>query len=380
MRRRCRLFLTLALVAAAVTYLQLTSEIRESLLDGFASDEVISVKVLQLKRTSIQWQVQGNGKLQTLKELNVVSPVAGHVSDIRFKTGDWVAEGQVLGKIHSRDLSQRLQKIDAALQIASADLRQQEKRLAVAESALERARQLHSQDLIAGRDVREAEEATAKARAEKELVQTQVAQQQAVLEQTRYLLRLSTLVAPISGVIVGNLAESGAYLERSKPVLTIASVDPLMVVIEVSEQEAGLLREGMTAQVRVEALAGRVFEGQVTAVGAKSGGTRATVAEIRLPNRNRLLNPGMSADVTLIESGEGLLLPQQAIFENQGNLYVAIVVNEKVEWRMVTTGRRQSGLIEIRSGVGEGDWIVVGGQTRVMPNSKIRSMVADNYF
>jgi RND family efflux transporter MFP subunit len=266
------------------------------------------------------------------------------------------------------------------LQTANADLRQQEKRLAAAESALERARQLHRQDLIARRDVREAEEATAKARAEKELVQTQVAQQQAMLEQTRYLLRLSTLVAPISGVIVSNLAESGAYVERSKPVLTIASVDPLMVVIDVSEQEAGLLREGMTAQVRVEALAGRVFEGQVTAVRAKSGGTRAALAEIELRNRNRLLNPGMSADVTLVENGDGLLVPQQAVFENQGNIYVAIVVNEKVEWRAVTAGRRQNGLIEISSGVGEGDWVVVSGPSGVKPNSRIRPVVARKYF
>ena len=99
MKRRLWLFLTLALVATVVSYHQLLSEIRKSLVGWFDSHEAISVKVVQLKRTSIQWKVQTIAQLQTVNELNVLSPVAGHVTEIRFKVSDRVAEGQVLATV-----------------------------------------------------------------------------------------------------------------------------------------------------------------------------------------------------------------------------------------------------------------------------------------
>jgi HlyD family secretion protein len=376
MKRTLWLSLTIALVAAVVGYYQLPSEIGKSLIGWFDSHEAISVKVVQVKRTSIQWKVRAIGKLQVVNELNVVSPVAGHVAEIRFKVGDSVAEGQVLATVRSTALLGRLKKIEAALQTANTDLREQEKQLAAAERALERARELRNLDLIASQDVREAEAATETARAHKGLAQARVAEHEANLQQTRYLLRLSNVVAPASGVVMRRLVESGAHVESSSPVLTIASVDPLKLIIDVSEKEAGLLHEGMTAQVRVDGLGSRVFDGQVAAVRAKSETTRAALAEIQLTNRSRLLNPGMSVEVTLMENSDALLVPQQAVFEKEGASTVHIIVNEKMELRAVTTGRRQNGMIEIKSGVGEGDWVVVSGQSLVKPNSRVRP-VAD---
>jgi membrane fusion protein (multidrug efflux system) len=269
---------------------------------------------------------------------------------------------------------QRLEKIEAALELANADLRQREKQLAAAEAALQTAQALRNRDLIATRDVHAAEATTETARAEKKLAQARVAQQQAVLEQARFV-QFSNVVAPTSGVVMRRLAESGAYVDSSMSLLTIAPTDSSKVMIDVAEKEAGLLHEGMTAQIRVDERTGQVFEGRITALHNRSAATRGALAEIRLINPGRSLRPGMSVEVTLIQNGDALLVPQQAVFSYEGASYVYIVANEKMAARAVTTGPRQDGAIEIKSGVGEGSWIVVSGRDLVKPNSRVHPVV-----
>ena len=125
----------------------------------------------------------------------------GNLSKVQLKVGDKVAKGQILATVRSGELLQRVEKITAALEAATADLRQKESRLADAEKALKRAHELHSRDLISARDLKETEAARDTARAQQALTHAQVAEQQAALQQTRYLLAVSKLVAPLSGVV-----------------------------------------------------------------------------------------------------------------------------------------------------------------------------------
>ena len=108
-------------------------------------------------------------ELQAVEVVDVVSPVAGQLSKVQLKVGDKVAKGQTLATVRSGELLQRVEKIAAALEAATADLRQKESRLADAEKALERAHELHSRDLISGRDLKEAEAARDTARAQQAL-------------------------------------------------------------------------------------------------------------------------------------------------------------------------------------------------------------------
>src|SRR5262249_62258377 len=101
---------------------------------------------------------------------------------------DRVTHGKILANVRSHELLQRAQKIAAAIETAKTDLRQKDSRLAEAEKALERAHELHSRDLIPARDLKDAEASRDTARAQRALPHAQVAEQQASLGQTRYLL------------------------------------------------------------------------------------------------------------------------------------------------------------------------------------------------
>ncbi len=295
------LLITLALGALIIGYRQ---PIMEKFLGWFVTHDAIRVTAAPVNKALIPHVVRGRGQLQAVEVVDVFSPVAGQLSKVQLKAGDKVAKGQTLATVRSRELLQRVEKIAVALEAATADLRQKESRLAEAEKALGRAHELRSRDLIPGQDLKEAEAALDTARAQQALTHAQVAEQQAALEQTRYLLTVSKLVAPLSGVVTRILAESGAYVQTSMPVFSVGALEPLKVIIDISERDVQFLREGAAAQIRVDALPERVFAGRVTALTFKLEATQSVVAEIRLSNHDRLLVPGMSVEVTLVQNSQ----------------------------------------------------------------------------
>jgi RND family efflux transporter MFP subunit len=296
-----RLFIILAMGALIIGYHQL---IMEKFLGWFVTHDAIRVTASPVNKALTPRVVRGRGQLQAVEVVDVVSPVAGQLSEFRLKVGDKVAKGQILATVRSRELLQRMEKIAAALEAATADLRQKESRLAEAEKALERANELHSRDLIAGRDLKEAEATRDTARAQQARTYAQVAEQQAALEQTRYLLTASKLVAPLNGVVTRILPESGADVQTSTPIFSVSALEPLKVMIEIPETDLDFVRDSVAAQVRADALPDRVFEGQVTLLQSKLEKSQRVFVEVQLSNRDRLLVPGMKAEVTLVQNGQ----------------------------------------------------------------------------
>jgi RND family efflux transporter MFP subunit len=291
------LLIILAMGALIIGYRQL---IMEKFLGWFVTHDAIRVTAAPVNKALIPHVVRGRGQLQAVEVVDVVSPVAGQLSKVQLKAGDKVSKGQILATVRSHELLQRMEKIAAALEAATADLRQKESRLAEAEKALERTRELRKRDLISGRDLNEAEAARDTARAQQALAHAQVAEQQAALEQTRYLLTVAKLVAPLNGVVTRIPPES-TDVQTSTPIFSVGALEPLKVMIEIPETDLAFVRNGVAAQVRADALPNRVFEGRVTLLQSKLEKTQRVVAEVELSNRDRLLVPGMNVEVTLVQ-------------------------------------------------------------------------------
>jgi RND family efflux transporter MFP subunit len=292
--------ITLALGALIIGYRQLRSTTK----GWFGTDDTISATGTPVNRELMPPVVRERGRLQAVEVVDVFSPVAGHLNKVQFKAGDKVVKGQTLATVRSDELLQRVEKIAAALEAAKADLRQKESRLAEAEKVLDRAHELHSRDLIPGRDLKEAEAARDTARAQQSLTHAQVAAQQAALEQTRYLLSVAKVVAPFNGVVTRRLADSGVYVQTSTPIFSVGALELLQLVIEIAERDVHFVRKGVAAQIRADALPGRVFAGQVTALIFDSKTTQKAVAEVQLSNRDRLLFPGMIVEVTVGQNSQ----------------------------------------------------------------------------
>jgi len=86
-----------------------------------------------------------------------------------------------------------------------------------------------------------------------------------------------------------------------------------------------------------------------------------------------LLRPGLFAAVRLITArrDQALLVPEQAIFAQQGKPYVYKVVDGKVEAVKVKAGLRQKGRVEILEGLQPGDTVITAGQMKVRPGMPV---------
>jgi RND family efflux transporter MFP subunit len=319
-------------------------------------------------------EVHESGTLQPVKEVEIVSMVPGFLEEMRYKVGDVVSAGQWVASIRATELIQRARQIGAALDAVQADLHEKENRLNDLEKKLAQARELRNQDLIAGKDLTDAETAVATARAQMELGQAQVAQHRASLEQVRYLLSFSKLIAPLSGVVTRRLRTPGTYLQRSEPVMAVANLDVMRVTIQISQKDVDSMQRDMPARISAETLPGQVFEGRMVETHSESeAGDLNSEAEIHVANAKHILQPGMRVRVSLWQEKRNVLLvPRQAVTEIDGKSHVDVVMDGRVQRRAITVGQKQETSVEAVGGVREGDWVVVHSQRPLKTNSRVR--------
>ncbi len=374
MRRLLGILLALAAVGIVSSYRLGPAGVVEKFRGWFALEDEIQVRAVQVRREPVAMEVHESGTLQPVKEVEIVSMVPGFLEEMRYKVGDVVSAGQWVGSIRATELIQRARQIETALDAVQADLHEKENRLNDLEKKLEQTRELRNQDLIAGRDLTDAETAVATARAQMELGQAQVAQHRASLEQVRYLLSFSKLIAPLSGVVTRRLRTPGTYLQRSEPVMAVANLDVMRVTIQISQKDVDSMQRDMPARISAETFPGQVFEGRVVETHSESeAGDLNSEAEIYVANANHDLQLGMHVLVSLSQEKRNVLLvPRQAVTEIDGKSHVDVVMDGRVQRRAITVGQKQETSVEAVGGVREGDWVIVHSQRPLKTNSRVR--------
>lgn len=374
MRRLLGILLALTAVGIVSSYRLGPVGVVEKFRGWFALEDEIPVRAVQVRREPVAMEVQESGTLQPVKEVEIVSMVPGFLEEMRYKVGDVVSAGQWVGSIRATELIQRARQIETALGAVQADLHEKENRLNDLEKKLQQVHELRNQDLIAGKDLTDAETAVATARAQMELGQAQVAQHRASLEQVRYLLSFSKLIAPLSGVVTRRLRTPGTYLQRSERVMAVANLDVMRVTIQISQKDVHTMQRDTPARISAETLPGRVFEGRVVEMHSESeAGDLKSEAEIYVANAKHFLQPGMHVLVSLSQEKRNVLLvPRQAVTEIDGKSHVDVVMDGRVQRRAITVGQKQETSVEAVGGVREGDWVIVHSQRPLKTNSRVR--------
>lgn len=230
----------------------------------------------------------------------------------------------------------------------------------------------------AAAQVQAAQEEEAVAVSQVKTQQAQAATQAAALENARLNLQNATIVAPFSGVVVSRSLDPGAYVTpgTSTPILTIADLDHLNVIVNITEAELPVVHQGDPTQIRVDAYPDRTFHGVVSRIaGGVDPVTRTVQVEIDVPNSGHPLRPGMYATVQLVAgAGRALVVPLSALVTVGSQHYVWAVVDEKTTQRPVTVGRATGEVVEITSGLGEQDLVVVRGTDLVREGQQVRGV------
>jgi membrane fusion protein, multidrug efflux system len=190
-----------------------------------------------------------------------------------------------------------------------------------------------------------------------------------------------TITAPMDGMIGQRLVSPGNLVGRGEPTLlaTISTLDPLRVSFAISEAEyikiAARMGSAANKPVALDLILadGAVFPHKGKAVIAERAvdektGTLTIIAEF--PNPERLIRPGQFGRIrgAIDIAKDAVLIPQQAVMEEQGTRTVYIVDSgNKVAVRTVILGERYENLVIVKEGVKPGERVIVEGLQKVRP-------------
>ncbi len=306
----------------------------------------VPVEVGKVELMTVNEEVEALGTLAADESVVIAPEIAGRVIALGFKEGDRVKKGQ------------DLVKLDTA--ILDAELKQLQADLGLARDTFERNRSLSQRGVGTQVAFDEATAKLASAEARVQLSQAKLAQ--------------STIRAPFDGVVGLRSVSVGDYVAVGKTLVTLTNIDPIKVDFRVPETFLSRVKVGQSIGVKVDALAGREFEGKIFAIDPVVDiNGRAIRLRASVPNADLALKPGLFARIVIQvdQRDNALVVPETAVVPDGVGKMVYIVENGKAKRVQVEIGKRLPGKVEIVKGVTPAMQIVTAGQMRLRDGATV---------
>lgn len=278
------------------------------------------------------------------KLARIAAPVGGILESVDADLGHSVKERQSVASLWSASIAE-----------ASA-------KAVLARQTLAREQKLRAQKATSEKDLQEAEAALHAAN--QQLLTLGFTEEQiAAMENRRRESVLLPLRAPFAGEIVERAAVRGAMVEAGKPLFTVADRSTMWALAAVPEAALPKVRTGLEAELRVEAIPGRVFKGKVTWVAPEvDDRTRMARLRVEVPNPDGALKANLFAKARIHIPGneKAVLVPESAI-QRVGSQTLVFVQKEAdlFEARAVRPGARFDGQVEIAEGLLPGEPVII---------------------
>lgn len=344
------------------------------------------VRLVPAAKRPLPKNISAVGTLAAEDRAELSFKVPGRLQKLYVDIGSSVTAGTVLAQLEREEYAYRVEGARAALLQARARLglppdgagdeveaeatavvRQNRARMEQAKAELARSRSLLDQGLLSRSsfDVAEANFKVADSQYNDSLEEVNnrrgiLLQRRSDLAIAEQQLRDTSLVAPFSGGVQARRANLGEYVLAGAPVLALVKLSPIRLRLEIPEREARYVAKGLPVTVRREGDTA-AFRGTVARISpALEESNRSLVVEAEIPNPLGALRPGafVKAEIVSDAGGPALVVPASAVVVFAGIEKVVTVREKKALERPVVTGRRTAEVVEIVSGLADGDLVV----------------------
>ncbi len=394
----CLFVLVIFAVAFLAGYLPLHS--RTALITGEAHERAQAlprVEVVTVSRSSRDTGLQLPGNIQATTEAPILARADGYIKQRLVDIGDRVHSDQALAIIEAPELDEQVRQAQANLQQTRAALDQADANLQQGRADLELARVTAKRwaNLVGDGSVSVQENDQYQAQYQSKIAvvhaleQAVAAQRGGVAAAEANLARLvkmsgyRTVVAPFDGVITLRNVDTGALVSNGTTLLfRIAQTGTLRTYLNVPQSHADSVHRGDAARVRVSNLPGRSFNGTVARTAdALDPASRTLLVEVRVPNPEGVLLPGMYAQVELKSSRADppLLIPSDALITSGAGTQVAVIgADHKVRVQSIVPGRDYGDRLEVMDGLHDGDTIIASPGDIVHNGTEVEPIEKDS--
>lgn len=309
------------------------------------------VNVEPVSRKDLNSYLVLNGIVEPERKIEIFSRLSAYIKQIVREEGAYVKENDVLALLDDTEIKITYQQ--ASIQLEQAKLIFEE-----AENNFIRSQELVKKDLISEQEY-QATEALFKQR------KLDYDNRQENFKNLQLQLNWTKIRALSEGYITERLIETGDRVNSNQQVYTIEDFSPLLIRVYVPTSDSIKLRTGMQTEVNTEVLKGSSFNGKVKLINPRIDVETGTVkVTVEVYDESLKLKPGMFVEVRIVIGvKEGVLvIPRKAILFKQNKTFVFVMDRRsQVAQQEVTLGLMEEDLVEITSGLEEGNVIVVVG-------------------
>jgi RND family efflux transporter MFP subunit len=381
-KKRVAVVLAVVVAVLGVAFLSayLPGEVqRAALAEGVqsAGRSAMQVEVIAPRAVSSDRAVLLPGSVQPLEETVLYARASGFVRVWRVDIGDKVKQAQVLAELDTPELDQELDQARAQLAQAQSTLQQTLANRELSKSNLRRYEQLAQQGLVSEADLDQHKAQAQVDEANAGVARATIAAQEANIRRLSQLKSFARVTAPFGGMVTQRWVEIGALVTagNGQPLYKIAAIDPARVFVQVPQDVAPGVRADVPAKVTVREYAGRAFDGRVArSSGELDTATRTMNTEIRVPNADGALMPGMYAQValTLPSPHRVLEVPATALMNRAEGPRVATVDAEsRIHLVPVVVERDTGANIEISTGLTGSERVVKFGSAEFVEGKPV---------
>ncbi|PMB09474.1 efflux RND transporter periplasmic adaptor subunit [Fischerella thermalis CCMEE 5273] len=397
----------------------------------------LGIRVEPVKRQPLALGIKATGQIETLpsQRVEVTTPISGaKVVELLVEPGARVQKGQPVAVLTSpdlvslrvesqeklaqgqADLQQALadlrlaqQNYDRYQQIATAEIAQTQSQVAFAQEKYDKDKQLADAGALPRRNALESQTQLAEAKAklvtassrrdvieaENQLKRAQaavkVAQSRINLSNTTYQTRLSqlgalanakglvTVTSPLDGKVADREVTIGqSFQDAGGKLMTILNDSRIFATANIYEKDLNKVKRGQPLRVKISSLPNRIFTGKITRIGSVvEGETRVVPVQAEIENSGGQLKPGMFAELQVLTnetSAPVLAIPSSAVVDANGKKMIYVKNGNAFQSVDVSVGQTSGDLVEITSGLFEGDLVV----TQRAPQLYAQSLRGDN--
>ncbi len=278
--------------------------------------ESVAVVTKPVVEKPLAVEVEALGTARANEAVEITAKIANTIIAIRFDEGQLVKRGDLLVEL------------DAAQ--ARADLAASEAALAETKSAYARSRTLLSQQALS--------------QAQLEQIEATLLANEARVAASRARLSDTMIRAPFDGRTGLRRVSVGALVSPGAVITTLDDTRTMKVDFDVPEIFLSILKQGLEVKAKSAAYPGEAFDGSIESVDSRVDPvTRSVKVRARLPNREGKLRAGMFLTVLVTRDPlPGLVIPEQALVPERGEVYVFVVADGHAMRRVVKSWTAQS--------------------------------------
>lgn len=336
--------------------------VQTSASGAFSTDVAIPVQGEPAVRGTLVLSVSASGQAEAWQRAAVVAQVNGRIAALPVREGDRVQSGQLLVALDAAEYALAVEEAEAALREAQGKAREA----------------LIFDDQIADEQVRRDRAAAVRASSGLDAAEVRVRRARLDLSRTR-------MGAPFAGRVASVQVVPGQWVSQGNELVTVVSLDPIRVEVQVLESEIAHLAPGRTAEVAFAAFPGERFTGRVQSINPiVESGTRTARVTVLVRNPEGRILPGMYARVSLEARRyeDRVLVPRSAILERDRRtmlfVYDPAESDGLAKWRYVTTGLQNETQVEILSenvdtdSVSPGEIVLTDGHYTLIHDARVR--------